>query len=424
MTTIDHRILIPSPPQTVWEYISNVENFTEWQVDCNAVSFLSQKRRGVGLRWRQRSKNRTEVVYEVSTWYDGLGFEYVHVDGASYKSAQGRIRLQEIAEGTIVQWTFTYEVKGMLGELVNTLSTQRRHESQMAESLKTLWKVAKRSGSLEGYQSRALMRDGLQDPIARAQYHSQVAPTSTEEPKPTLANTLSAQEPATQPDDTRPRVVTPVPTPSITSDMADVAPSTTTPAPERTPNTDEISRFAPPPSVSKLSEAPSTPEPQPALKDEPAKPLTPPQPLSVAMPEPPAEQDDDVPFRLPHVDNVPEPPAASLERTPTAKPAAISVASTPPEEDFNPRIPSDKDSSQLSIWEIFGVPSPTDTQRMRAIQIAEEAEAEYQAEHISPASQSAAPTPTPSTSDTPPQNGRVGLRGQLRRELVKLRRPS
>jgi uncharacterized membrane protein len=121
MIRIDHRILIPTPPNFIWDYVSDLNQNPVWQVNCDSIVFLSQKQKGVGTRWRQRATNRQETVYEILTWYDGLGYEYTMIDGAVFKSLRGRIRLQEIAEGTIVQWTVDYELGGgMLGTLRNS----------------------------------------------------------------------------------------------------------------------------------------------------------------------------------------------------------------------------------------------------------------------------------------------------------------
>ena len=54
-------------------------------------------------------KGKNDVVVEISAWYDTLGYEYRIVDGAKFGENQGRIRLQEVAEGTLVRWIFQYE---------------------------------------------------------------------------------------------------------------------------------------------------------------------------------------------------------------------------------------------------------------------------------------------------------------------------
>ncbi|MCA9904460.1 MAG: SRPBCC family protein, partial [Anaerolineae bacterium] len=123
MTTIDHRILIPVPQNVVWDYIGNLANNVRWQVDCSNLSFLTTRQEGVGTRWRASSEKGKEYVVEIRAWYEGLGYEYSFIDRPPFRTAMGRIRLQEIPEGTVVQWTLEYELGGMLGGVRNSLST-------------------------------------------------------------------------------------------------------------------------------------------------------------------------------------------------------------------------------------------------------------------------------------------------------------
>ncbi|HLU12062.1 MAG TPA: SRPBCC family protein, partial [Oceanobacillus sp.] len=113
MTTIDQRVLVPVAQSIVWDYIRNINNNPSWQTDCRSISFLSSKHEGPGTRWRYTTTKGRENVVEITAWYNGLGYEYVFVDGPRFRNNRGRIRLQEIAEGTIVQWTFSFEGGGV-----------------------------------------------------------------------------------------------------------------------------------------------------------------------------------------------------------------------------------------------------------------------------------------------------------------------
>lgn len=422
MTTIDQRILIPVPPNTIWEYISNLANNPHWQVDSESLTFLSQRRTGAGTRWRQRTPTRQEFVYEVKSWYEGLGYEYMFIDGGTFQSCQGRLRLQEIPEGTIVQWTFTYELTGVFSGLRNALTTQRRIESDMVESLKTLWKISKRMGSMEGYQARSLMQDGPQSPVDRARY--QPRRTSISPPDDQPATSADPQplipEPPISDEDTRPR-------PAIV-DATHLPSQSTPPPPPAEPDTADDARFAPP----------ATPPPAPA------QPITPPE-----LTPPPSRQQEETP------PPAPTPPPRQQEETPPDVPEPLSMRVTQPspqvnDEDhheFKPRVEPGTDTAELSIWEVFGIPSPTDTQRMRAIKAAEEAEREYEVEQQQPEADATLPAvqsepqpkstqthavvtrdDTPERDDTPTapppaSGGRVGLRLRARRSLVRVRRP-
>jgi len=440
MTALDHRILIPTPPQAVWAYIGDLANLPEWQVDCEYMTFLSQKHQGIGTRWRQRAANRQEHVYEVVSWYDALGFEYTLIDGAPFKSVQGRIRLQEIPEGTIVQWSFNYELSGgMLGGLRNALSTERRQDKLMVDSLKTLWKQARRMGTLDDYVPRSMMQDGLQDPQERASYtgkrvtqtHETILPPTSEADAPVIP------EPPVSDEDTRPR-------PSVVD--AEVLPtheqaSEATPPPstdtiddnrESVRATDEHERFAPPERSTPPEAEDITAQRQAMSEQQSFTPPTPPSPAEEATPPSPAAT------------TPPDP-----EPTPAAQPPIEDDETLPSGDNLAPQVPPDQDTGEMSIWEVFGIPSPTDTQRMRAIQAAEEAEAEYEAEQAVDAAPveteaedgaeqaiDAAPVDITATNETAdasasddtetPAEGssrRAGVRSRLRRRTINIRRP-
>lgn len=443
MTIIDQRILIPAAPDAVWDYIANLDNNPQWQVDCDTLVFLSQRRTGPGTRWRQRAQSRQEHVYEIATWYNGLGYEYTFIDGAPFKSVKGRIRLQEIPEGTIVQWTFDYELTGgVLGGIRNALTTQRKIENDMAESLKMLWKQARRMGGMENYVARSLMQDGVQDPTERANY----TPRRTNPIRETLTATsleaLAAEEPPINDEDTRP------------SSPAAEAPAPAKPETPAAPSAED-QRFAPPANVT--APTPSTPpEPEPVTTEPP--PVTPEPPAATEPPpavdEPPAATPDPpvTPKPEPAATEpppvTPEPPVATSEppvtpeppTPPLPKPESVSEDEPAASAEAKPQVAPGTDTSEMSIWEVFGIPSPTDTQRMRAIKAAEEAEREYEAEEADKAFYSATQTaiitrpgdeaaPTaimPTEAHTPSQSvpaPRTGLRVQERRNRVRLRRP-
>ncbi len=159
MTTIDHRILIPAAPDVVWDFISDITRNPQWQVDCFEVIFLTSKREGPGLRWRYSTPNGAEYVIAVTAWYNGLGYEYYFVDGVPFRENKGRIRLQEIPEGTIVQWTFTYELGGILGGVRSALGLKRQINRTIADSLKALWQEMKQSAAGRSHEAKSLMRD-------------------------------------------------------------------------------------------------------------------------------------------------------------------------------------------------------------------------------------------------------------------------
>jgi len=244
MHVIDHRILVPTPPEIVWRFLSDLRRNPEWQVNCSSVSMLTlpQQPPGVGTRWRATSDAGRDYIAEITAWYDRLGYEYTFVDGAPYRYSKGQIRLQDTPEGTVVQWTFQYEVGGMLGSLKNSLGKRRAIENDMIESLRSLWKVITQSAPVDkDYTPKSLMRDAP-DVNARQAYkprhptpfdQPQGGPTPTPAEEMPRVPDLLANMPPVEDDDTRPR-------PAVREEPAAVAPTPEPDAIFRPPQRDPL----------------------------------------------------------------------------------------------------------------------------------------------------------------------------------------
>ncbi len=352
MNILDQRILIPdTAPEAVWAHISNIAQNPTWQVDCRSVSFLSTRRTGAGVRWRYTSDQGRECVVETTAWYEGLGYEYTFVDGAPFRASRGRIRLQEIPEGTVVQWTLNYETGGVLGGVKNTISTRRHLEHAMIDSLKTLWRFIHQSGSGQTiHEAKSLMR-AAPDYEARSKYQPRHPSTAKAE------QGIVIPEPPIADEDTRPRApVTEVQAPMIEPDfMADDA---------------------------KFERPPATTETQPALTT------------------------DD--FIETHSD-VEEAPVMEMAPDTTMEAVIEQPAISP--EDL-----SKLDTSQISVFDVFGLPKPSETQEMKAVSVNRSDSAKT--------TQSALLRDEAATVELPYQSeGRVGRRIIARRNLVKVRRP-
>lgn len=323
MTIIDQRILIPAAPDTVWACVSDIDSNTKWQTDCQAISHLSSRRSGPGVRWRSTGPGRREQVLEITAWYDGLGYEYTVVDGLPFSEAKGRIRLQEIPEGTIVQWTFAYEPKGLAGGLRSSLSTRRRIENTMVESLKNLWRYINQSGGAQrSHEAKSLMRDAI-DYEGRANYKPRHPSTFEERSTGHDQPAVVIAEPPFSDEDTRPR-------PTVQPDIAAEQPATMStdsaqkyqvadveraiPAEELVSEDDLAARFAEPPLPEKQTEI-----------------------LAVAT--------------TPQVET-----EADLETLDAISPSAPDA----PQQESRPFVPP-ADTARVSIWEVFGVPRPSET---------------------------------------------------------------
>jgi hypothetical protein len=371
MNILDHRILIPKSPQTIWEYIGDLSKNPSWQVDCSSLSFLTSHHSGVGMRWRYSTTSGREYVAEITAWYDGLGYEYTLVDGTQFRENKGRIRLQDIPEGTIVQWTFTYDMNGLLGGVRNTLSSKRQIENVMVNSLKTLWRVLNQAENDEKREAKSVVREGL-NYEARAQYKPR-HPSTKAVTQP--GGVPAIIEPPVSDEDTRPRAPAVVVTPEEAShELAFLA--------NLPPREVEDSLV--------ILDQPSIVTPEIQLSD-----LANTEPDLVTPPGTLPEQSVIVDIAAP----IPSPTPLAVDTPP------VKLTETPSES-----IPGDSlpgvDTAAMSVFDVFGVPKPSETQEMHAVSVVE---------------------PVPSTVQSitvgQPKKNRTGLRLMLRQKRVRLRRP-
>ena len=138
MPTLDQRILIPAPPELIWQYIGEMERHPRWRQDCERVVSLSAAQHEPGARWRYIQPEGPDFVIEITTYFARAGFEYTIVDGLPLNDAHGRFRLQEVSEGTAVHWTFEFQGRGFLGRVGRQ---KRAIETQMETSLRQLWQL-------------------------------------------------------------------------------------------------------------------------------------------------------------------------------------------------------------------------------------------------------------------------------------------
>jgi hypothetical protein len=417
MKTIDHRILIPSPPEPVWEVISDISRNPDWQVGCREVIFLTSKRTGAGLRWRYSDDKRREFVYEVSAWYPGLGYEYYFIDGALYRDARCRLRLQETPEGTIVQWTISYEFAGILGGSHSAL------DSMMRDSLRQLYSLFKNRRELREQPSKSLMRDAP-DANARSAYqprHPQrdgkTQPALTQaapQPKPV------SFEPPITPLDTRPNPAARSDSlPGIAEDILgqDFEP-------EFLDDLREMARFEPPPPAEAtqpsggriITPEPSIPE---ATTSAPTPPSTPRVVLTTdeAAPALPVNIEQQEPDFLTEIDSSPvQEDTQPVRVVVTPEPEKVAPPEPAPPAPAVPRIAEIVDTR--SIWEIFNVPRPGEP-------VVEAADTSAQEE---PKPETPVMRPLPELHDAPAPkvtllSGTRGLRQTLRLRSVRVRRP-
>lgn len=394
MHIIDHAIQIPVTPANMWALVSNPENNPKWQADCRSMSFLNSIRRGIGMRWRYQTANGKDQIAEITAWYEGLGFEYTIVDGTSFVSNKGRLRLQEVPEGTIVQWTFSYELGGPLSGLRNALSVRRSLDQNIVESLRNLFRVAKEQFKEANLaESKALMQDAP-NVIERSSYRPR-HPSVLEEGKPRPSSVTPSRE--------IPKVPEPPAPDAIFQRPASLAPIIPEP-----PIVDEDTQ--PNPILSKTAaaalEAPSLQMPNfssaqsPVVEEVEAD--TSGEMAAVAAPSlPPAPIEPPAPITPEPIAVTPEPPAPPPPSAPAvpAAPAPLTLSEPPLKTGDSNRLDK-RDTATISVFELFGLPRPSMTQEMAAVAPAP-AEPAPQAE-AAPAPSPAEPAPVEAATIVPP----------------------
>lgn len=440
MNILDHRILIPKSPQIVWEHLSDLSKNQSWQVNYASLSFLTSKHSGNGTRWRYTTSDGHEYVAEITVWYEGLGYEYTLVDGVAFRENKGRIRLQEIPEGTIVQWTFSYDIGGFLGGVRNALTFKRQLEGVMVDSLKMLWRVLNQASDGSSRESKAILRAGL-DYEARAQYkprHPSAKPEEANEPM--TGGVPAIVEPPISDEDTRPRK--PVVVEAAVEVEPDISVETTKPgflaglpeaAAETMANAEMVEIVAvesePTPPSSETSEHVVVLEAPPSVTSEIL--LAEEQHRVTELVNPPGVLPElpvivDIEPERADVKSEPEPARATLETR------RASQAIKPPQPAGEPKeIPvvqassfmdqARLDTSEVSVFELFGVQKPSQTQEMQAVGTQPVTEPPAM-EIISPPTVKSVAI-VPSTPAEPLEKGRTGLRVRLRRKRVRARRP-
>ncbi len=362
MTLIDQRILVDAPPQVVWDYISDPDKITLWHTGYSKISVLTTQRTGLGTRRRcTLTSNGKDIIEEITAWVDGLGYEYVLIEGGPYRSMRARMRLQAVPDGTTVQWTVLYAPKGLLGALRNLFGGRRQMQHVMAESLRQLRRRIDELGLRMDaeYRQRVAMRERL-DAAQRAQYQPRHLSTSgapavvgepqTDEapapepqaavmppPAPASAGAVpsfvhellndggrAANDPDAHRADTEPKP--PAGWKQTLAEQSITPSQSTMPTPQSTPAVTD----APQVGASAINKAPTRP--------------LPPRPEAEAGGADVSAEPD---YRRPT-----PPRGIPAVRRPVGEPSTERPAHLPPPT-------SPRDTGEMSIWEVFGVTPPS-----------------------------------------------------------------
>lgn len=432
MKMIDHRILIPASPDHVWRFVGDLRRTGEWQVNITGLSMLTQTNKPTaGTRFRLTQQRGRDQVWEITRWYDRFGYEYHIVEGSPFRENKGLLRLQETPEGTIVQWTLEYTGGGLFGgagkaqeqTIINSLQKLYKIITRSKEVDTFQAKSLMRDDP--GVEARATYRprhptsiptesgEGVRVP--KSPYSAPTPnkpmpavpldnPFAPPKPLPTaevkkLGDTRphpTVVEPASVPDLLEPDFLIDEPNTPFSNIPSEplYAPPSAKPVEPVSPKPVEIPPppplyeppaflQSPPPPPPVVAESPVStpvvvpPPPPPPLDPLPSAPISAPPPaFTPPTPIPPAPAVSvDVPPPAPVPSFVPPPP-------PVFMPPSLSEAEKPSATPAEPptSLPSVKpatlssrdklsDTSQLSVFEIFGLPKPSQTQPMPPLNV-------------------------------------------------------
>ncbi|MBN1563424.1 MAG: SRPBCC family protein [Anaerolineae bacterium] len=178
MALIDQRILIDAPIEVVWDHLTDPDKIARWHVGYTSISILTTHRMGSGVRRRcMLAGGGKDIIEEITTWVDHIGYEYTLTEGGAYRSFQARLRLQTVPDGILVQWTITYHPKGFFGAIMDRLTGRRQLAALVADSLRQLKRNIDQLGVRldDTYRERVGMQGRL-NVDERAEYQRRYAP--------------------------------------------------------------------------------------------------------------------------------------------------------------------------------------------------------------------------------------------------------
>ncbi|MCA9889193.1 MAG: SRPBCC family protein [Anaerolineae bacterium] len=372
--TIDHAILVPAYAKTVWQHLSNMEENPSWQAGCERIAYLNSVRDQKGIRYRAFGKGRNESVIEVTAWYPGLGYEYVIVDGFDHPN-RGRIRLQEVAEGTVVQWTFNYETSGLVGGLSNSLSIKRRVNNEVIHSLQSLYQyIGQVAEKPDTNLIKSMMRDAP-DATDRANYQPRY-PSALDEPleRPTLeaprseayarANMSIIDDEIDLPDEAEEAADAMFMRPGEHGGINIVEPPLSDADTQPNPVIqDEDLMPQASASAEAVDAAPALSAAEPEASDRYVIPRPPFEPSVVTDDKRSTDEHEVTESAETRISEADATAPTRLDKLEAASKSYQGMASSPP--------PGDDDTSRVSVFELFGLQKPSETQEMKAIQDAQ-----------------------------------------------------
>lgn len=423
MPLIDQRILIDAPSEVVWQVISDQSQLAQWHAAYSSVSVLTTQQRGTGVRRRCTLVSGKDVIEEIVSWVEGMGYEYQRIEGGPYREYRGRVRLQLGPDGTSVQWTVTYAPRGLVGRLRDRFGGHKALAETVTASLRQLRREVDALGRHMDDQARAraAIRERMSADERAAAYAARqpadtdapaedAPPTPTPTPaEPSFVRDLAADEPPVDPTaDTQPQEPAELDAPPASAaseeprpPAAPSAPASNTLTEEEIPLHQRVTPARGIPSVqpsSHVVERPAPPPPEPPVTPpaeiKPPAAIKPPaeqsQPAQVPPPpeiKPPAPASAEVDpysrFRRPEDGPRPTTEAPAPEATRPGEPAPVPASAATVEPEIRPGLPPQTpitDTGEISIWDVFGIRRPSDQDSDALDELIESIQARHMAE--------------------------------------------
>ena len=121
MIRFERAHTIDATPEAVWAVLGRYMHIDEFAPLIASVDALTQGQDGLGSKRRNRFRNGTSVVEEITAWNPGKGFTVRLSEMAAMplREAHSAVSIEPEGERSRVTWTFDYRVKyGPLGWLM------------------------------------------------------------------------------------------------------------------------------------------------------------------------------------------------------------------------------------------------------------------------------------------------------------------
>ena len=120
MGSVAVTVEIEAPRDFVWARLSDLSSHSEWMSDAASVSFLTERRRGQGVRMRVPTRVgifRITDLMEIDEWVEGRRIGVLHLGPVG---GWGRFELSDLPPRCRLTWTehlrFPWYLGGVLAE--------------------------------------------------------------------------------------------------------------------------------------------------------------------------------------------------------------------------------------------------------------------------------------------------------------------